>query len=263
MAFENIRLELVEGVARLTLARPAALNAFNRPMLRELLQALEDIRAHKTLRLLILRGDGRGFSSGADLSSGSSAAGTAGFDAGAVLEEYYNPLIEQMFDLPVPILAGVQGPVVGAGCMLALVADIVVATSSTYFMQAFVHAGLVPDCGSQWLLPRLIGRARALAMMMLGERIPAQTARDWGLIFDVVEDNKLEERLREIADKLANGPTRAYTLIRAGVRRGLETSLHETLQLERAAQREAGNTLDFAEGVAAFRQKRLPRFTGR
>jgi 2-(1,2-epoxy-1,2-dihydrophenyl)acetyl-CoA isomerase len=263
MAFENIRLELIEGVARLTLARPAALNALNRPMLRELIQVFEVIRDDRAARVLLLCGEGRAFSSGADLGSDSSAAGSPGFDAGAVLEEYYNPLIERMFDLPLPIVAGVQGPVVGAGCMIALAADIVVATRSAYFLQAFVQAGLVPDCGSMWLLPRLVGRARALAMMMLGERIPAETARDWGLIYDVVDEGALEARLTGIARRLANGPTRAYTLIRGGVRRALEISLSEALRLERSAQREAGDTADFAEGLAAFRQKRPPRFTGR
>jgi 2-(1,2-epoxy-1,2-dihydrophenyl)acetyl-CoA isomerase len=264
MAFENIRLELIEGVARLTLARPSALNALNRPMLRELLQALEVIGDEPAARVLLLRGEGRAFSSGADLASGSSAAGSPGFDAGAVLEEYYNPLIERMLNLPLPIVAGVQGPVVGAGCMIALTADIVVAARSAYFLQAFIQAGLVPDCGSMWLLPRLVGRARAIAMMMLGERIPAGTARDWGLIYEVVDDDgALEARLTDIAGRLASGPTRAYTLIRGGVRRALEISLSDALRIEREAQREAGNTTDFAEGLTAFRQKRPPRFTGR
>jgi 2-(1,2-epoxy-1,2-dihydrophenyl)acetyl-CoA isomerase len=262
-SFENIRLQCEQGVARLTLARPAALNALNRPLLRELNEALDVIAADGSSRVLSLSGEGRAFSSGADLSSGSSSAGAEGFDAGAVLEEYYNPLLRRMFDLPIPIIAGVRGPVVGAGCMIALAADVVVAARSAYFLQAFIHAGLVPDCGSMWLLPRLVGRARALAMMMLGERIPAETAREWGLIFDVVEDATLDQRLSEMARKLAQGPSRAYALIRRGVRQCMEISLDEALQLERRAQREAGNTADFAEGLAAFRQKRPPQFTGR
>jgi 2-(1,2-epoxy-1,2-dihydrophenyl)acetyl-CoA isomerase len=232
-------------------------------MLRELLQALDIIRDDRATRVLLLCGEGRAFSSGADLSAGSSAAGSPGFDAGTVLEECYNPLIERMFDLPLPIVAGVQGPVVGAGCMIALAADIVVAARSAYFLQAFIQAGLVPDCGSMWLLPRLVGRARAMAMMMLGERISAETARDWGLIYEVVDEGALEARLKDISERLANGPTRAYSLIRGGVRRALESSLNEALRIERSAQREAGDTADFAEGLAAFRQKRPPRFTGR
>lgn len=263
MAFDNIRLELAGGVARLTLARPNALNALNRPMLGELLRALQRVQDDPDVRVLLLRGDGRGFCSGADLSSNGSPAGSPGFDAGAVLEEYYNPLIERLFDLPLPVVAGVHGAVVGAGCMIALAADIVVATHSAYFLQAFIHAGLVPDSGSMWLLPKLVGRARAQAMMMLGERIPADTACDWGLVYEVVDDDALEPRVTELARRLAGGPTRAYGLIRRGVRRALEAPLAEALRLEREAQREAGGSADFAEGLAAFRQKRQPRFTGR
>jgi 2-(1,2-epoxy-1,2-dihydrophenyl)acetyl-CoA isomerase len=167
-----------------------------------------------------------------------------------------------MFDLPMPIVSGVHGAVAGAGCMIALAADITIAARSAYFLQAFTNAGLVPDAGSMWLLPRLVGRARALAMMMLAERIPADTALDWGMIYEVVEDQALGERLETIAQRFANGPTRAYRLIRRGVRMGMEIPLTETLAMERQAQREAGESPDFLEGMAAFREKRPPRFTG-
>jgi 2-(1,2-epoxy-1,2-dihydrophenyl)acetyl-CoA isomerase len=261
--YEHIRLETSAGIANLTLARPAALNALNRVMLGELIHALDTIRDAGDARVLLLRGEGRGFSSGADLSAGGgSAAGTPNFDAGAVLEDFYNPLIERLFSLPLPIIAGVQGAVAGAACMLALSADIVVAGRSAYFLQAFVNAGLVPDAGSMWLLPRLVGRARAQAMMMLAERIPAEQARDWGLIYEVVVDEMLTTRSMELARKLADGPTRAHRLIRHGIRQALESTLTEALAMERRAQREAGNSADFLEGIAAFREKRPARFKG-
>ena len=261
--YETIRLTKVDGVAHLTLARPNSLNALNRALLAEVILALDDISDDGDVRALLVDGEGRSFSSGADLGRDSSSAGDAAFDAGAVLEQFYNPLIERMFALPVPIVSAVHGPVVGAGCMIALSADIVFASRTAYFLQAFVNVGLVPDAGSTWLLPRLVGRARAQAMMMLGERIPAQTAADWGLIYGVVDDADLAARAQETALKLATGPTQAYRLIRHGIRTALEQSLSDALTGERVAQAEAGQTEDFREGVAAFREKRRPVCRGR
>jgi 2-(1,2-epoxy-1,2-dihydrophenyl)acetyl-CoA isomerase len=260
--YEFIRLEKSEGIARLTLARPDQLNALSRPLLGEMIAALDEVRDGGDVRVLVLAGEGKGFSSGADLSSGGSPAGSAGFDAGLVLEQYYNPLMERMYALPVPIVAAVHGAAAGAGCMIALASDIVIAARSAFFLQAFVNAGLVPDAGSMWLLPRLVGRARAQAMMMLAERIPAEKALEWGMIYDVVDDAELQARTDAIAAKLAKGPTRAYALIRQGVREALELPLSDALAIERRAQREAGNSADFLEGIAAFREKRRPAFRG-
>ena len=262
MSYEHIQLETHAGIATLTLARPTVLNALSRPLLSEVITALDTVRAEGAARVLLLRSLGRSFSSGADLSSNASAAGAGEFDAGQVLEEFYNPLIERLLNLPLPIVASVQGAAAGAGCMLALAADIVVAGRSAFFLQAFANVGLVPDAGSMWLLPRLVGRARALAMMLLAERIPAETARDWGLIYEVVDDDALAQRTEELARKLAEGPTRAYALIRQGTREALELTLSDALAMERRRQREAGSTADFREGVAAFRERRSPRFKG-
>lgn len=261
--YETVRFTKADGVAHLTLARPNSLNALNRALLGELMQVLDDISDDGNVRVLLVDGEGRGFSSGADLGSDSSSAGDMSFDAGAVLEQFYNPLIERMFALPVPIVSAVHGPVVGAGCMIALSADIVFASRTAYFLQAFVNVGLVPDAGSTWLLPRLVGRARAQAMMMLGERIPAQTAAEWGLIYEAVDDADLAARAQATALKFASGPTRAYRLIRHGIRTALERPLSDALAGERLAQAEAGRTEDFREGVAAFREKRGPVFRGR
>lgn len=263
--YQYLRLETAGGIARLTLARPDALNALSRPLLAEIMSALDVVRDGGEARVLVITGEGRGFSSGADISGGGggTAAGTPGFDAGDVLDQYYNPIIERMFDLPIPIVSGVHGPVAGAGCMIALAADVTIAARSAFFLQAFANIGLVPDAGSMWLLPRLVGRARAMAMMLLAERIPAETAQEWGLVYEVVDDDALAGRIDAIAEKLANGPTRAYALIRRGVRQALDGTLSETLVYERRAQLEAGRSPDFAEGVAAFREKRRPQFTGR
>lgn len=266
MSFENIAFSIETGIARLRLNRPNSLNALSRPLLGEFREALDlvaESAAAGEARVLVLSGEGKGFSSGADLSSGSAPASDGPFDAGAVLEQYYNPIMERMFALPVPVVTSLHGPVVGAGCMLALAADVVIAARSAFFLQAFVNIGLVPDAGSTWWLPRLIGAGRASGMMLLGERVSAEQAAAWGLIYEMVEDDALEARVEAIVDRFAKGPTTAYRLVREAVRGGLTGSLTQSLAMERDSQREAGNTHDFGEGVAAFREKRKPGFTGR
>lgn len=262
MLFENIAFSIEGGVARLRLNRPTFLNALSRPLLAEFREALDRVATSPEARVLLLSGEGRAFSSGADLSAGNSPVGSPGFDAGAVLEDYYNPIMERMFALPVPMVSVLHGPVVGAACMLALAADVVVASRSAYFLQAFVNIGLVPDAGSSWWLPRLVGVGRASAMMMLGERIPAEQAAAWGMIYEAVEDDALEVRAAAIASKFASGPTVAYGLIRQAIRQGLTSDFTTALETERQNQRAAGDTRDFREGVAAFREKRKPDFSG-
>lgn len=262
MSFGNISFTIEAGIARLRLNRPAFLNALSRPLLAEFREALDQVAASSGVRVLVLSGEGRAFSSGADLAAGSTPIGASGFDAGAVLEEHYNPIMERLSALPVPVVAALHGPVVGAACMLALAADVVVASRSTYFLQAFVNIGLVPDAGSSWWLPRLIGVGRASAMMMLGERIPAEKAAEWGMIYEVVDDEALAERAEAIVTKFANGPTVAYRLTRQAIRSGLTSDFRTALELERQNQRTAGSTNDFSEGVAAFREKRKAGFKG-
>jgi 2-(1,2-epoxy-1,2-dihydrophenyl)acetyl-CoA isomerase len=261
--FEHITVAIDQGVARLMLNRPQVLNALSQSMLAEIVQALDEVRDGKQARVLVISGAGRGFCSGNDMTEGGASTAADRRDSGAVLERFYNPMIERLFALPIPIVAAVHGAVAGAGCMLALSADFVLAGNSAYFLQAFVNIGLVPDAGSFWLLPRIVGRQRAHAMMMLGEKIPAETALAWGLIFKVVPDGELQAEAGRIAAKLGSGPTRAYGLIRQGVRAGMEQSLSQTLVMERALQCLAGRTEDYAEGVAAFRAKRPAQFKGR
>lgn len=257
--FRHVRLEQSRaGVATLTLARPDTLNALNAEMVDELRAAVGEV-AGSDARSLLITGEGRGFSSGADLQSG----GGLPEDAGEALEKHFNPLIEALFDLPIPVVAAVNGPAAGAGCSIALTADIVVAARSAYFLQAFVNIGLIPDSGATWLLPRLAGRARAMEMMMLGERVSAEQALSWGLISRVVDDEHLESESLLLATRLAAGPTVALGLIRKLARAAQDVSLNEALTGERHAQREAGRTEDFKSAVAAFLEKRQPLFRGR
>lgn len=265
MTYETILLEQHGPVSVLKLNRPERLNAFTTQVLDEINAALDVILAPgSATRCLLLTGVGKGFSSGADLAAtgGGLASGKGKIDAGRVLETHFNPLLERLMAMPIPFVTAVNGAAAGAGCSFAIAGDIVVAARSAYFLQAFVNIGLVPDVGSTYYLPRLIGKARAQAMMMLGERIPAETAFQWGMVSKVVDDASLMDEALAVATKLANGPTRAHALIRDLVRASLENGLTEQLRLERVHQLTAGQTADFMEGVSAFLQKRPAEFKG-
>ncbi len=260
MDFEHLKLEhSPAAVATITLNRPDSLNALNAATVDELRRAVESL-AGSGARALLITGAGRGFSSGADLAGG---GGGLPEDAGMALEKHFNPLVEAIFALDIPVVAAVNGPAAGAGCSLALAADIVIAAQSAYFLQAFVNIGLIPDAGATWLLPRLAGRARAMEMMMLGERISAEQAAQWGMISRMVADEDLASEAVALATRLAQGPTVALGLIRKLMRESATLPLSEALASERIAQREAGNTADFKAAILAFLQKRQPRFEGR
>ena len=275
MAYEHILFTEADGVATLTINRPERMNALHVGVIAEMIHAVDRVRDEDTARVLVMTGTGRAFCSGADLAGGGAGGGAAGGasgagerssgppDAGKVLETHFNPLLERLFALPVPFITAVNGAAAGAGCSYALAGDIVVAAKSAYFLQAFVNIGLVPDVGSTWMLPRLAGKARAQAMMMLGERISAETAVEWGMIYKAVDDADLMATVGAMAAKMAKGPTRAYTLIRQGLRDSLDKTLTEALMVERRNQLQAGRTADFAEGVTAFLQKRPTQFTGK
>jgi 2-(1,2-epoxy-1,2-dihydrophenyl)acetyl-CoA isomerase len=267
MTYSHILWHEEAGVATLTINRPDRLNSLNTEVIGEMIDAVDTIRdGGSTARCLVLTGAGRGFSSGADLSASGGAGGAVAngpIDAGRVLETHFNVLLERLMALPVPFVTAVNGPAAGAGCSYALAGDIIVAARSAYFLQAFVNIGLVPDVGSTWMLPRMVGRTRASRMMLLGERIPAEQAFEWGMISELVDDADLLPRTIEIARKLAAGPTRAYTLIRQGIRECLDKPLTEALMVERRNQLHAGRTADFAEGVMAFVGKRPAVFQGR
>lgn len=268
MEFKNILWSEADGVATLTINRPDRLNSLHVGVIAEMIEAVDMIRdGISTARCLVLTGAGRGFSSGADLSGGGAGGGTerpsGPPDAGKVLETHFNVLLERLFALPVPFVTAVNGPAAGAGCSYALAGDIIIAAESAYFLQAFVNIGLVPDVGSTWMLPRMVGRVRATRMMMLGEKIPAQEALDWGMVTKVVPDAELMTETMAIARKLAAGPTRSLAMIRQGIRDCLDKTLTEALMVERRNQLEAGRTADFGEGVMAFLQKRPAQFSGK
>jgi 2-(1,2-epoxy-1,2-dihydrophenyl)acetyl-CoA isomerase len=266
MAYNTLLLDISEGVATLKFNRPAVLNGLTTELLAEFDAVLTDILAPGSgVRCLLLTGEGRAFSSGADLASGdATGSGSPGpIDAGARLESHFNPLLERLMAMPIPLVTAINGPAAGAGCSFALAGDIVVAGKSAYFLQAFINIGLVPDVGSSWVLPRLVGKARAQAMMMLGEKIPADMAHDWGMIYKVVDDADLIPTALALAQKLARSATVSIGMIRTMVRAGLENTLTQQLHLERQNQLTAGRTQDFAEGVTAFLQKRPAKFTGK
>ncbi|MGE3302171.1 MAG: enoyl-CoA hydratase/isomerase [Hyphomonadaceae bacterium] len=261
MAPKKLQLEISDGVAVITLNDPATLNAASTQLIEELAAALR--RAAAEARAAILTGAGRAFSAGGDLSAGGMGGQAAqDRDIGERLESHINPLMTFIRDMPVPLVTAVNGPAAGVGCSLAIAGDFIVAAESAYFLQAFRRIGLVPDGGSTYMLPRMIGRARAMEMMLLGDRIPAQQAAAWGLVNRCVPDADLMTTAHAYARQLADGP-RSLALIRKIVWQGLDQHWAAQLQLERETQREAGRTADFVEGVSAFQQKRPAKFTGR
>lgn len=261
MQFNRAKLDIDGNVAVLTLDHQEVMNAVSTDMLDGLSAALDAVKAAGNVRCLVLTGAGRAFCTGANLSP-AEGAGLSG-DAGKVLESHFHPLLKRLRGLPMPIVAAVNGAAAGAGMSIALMADLIVAARSAYFLQAFRRIGLVPDCGSTWLLPRLIGRARALELSLLGDKLPAEKALDWGLINRVVDDEAVMSEALTLARDLAAGPTVALGLIRDLYWDSEHASFGDQLDHERQAQSKAGASADFKEGIAAFREKRPARFEGR
>ena len=259
---QKLRYQLEGAVARIAMHDPATLNAADPTMIGELTQAFQ--RASGEARCVLFTGEGRGFCSGATLSSSEARAtdDDGRVDLGDRLEQLYNPFVLLLRDLPIPMVTAVNGVAAGIGCSFALMGDLVFAAESAYFLQAFRRIGLIPDGGSTFLLPRLVGRARALELMLLGERLPAAKAEEWGLIHRCVADADLMPAAMACARDLADGPTRALGLIRKLAWASADNTLQEQLAAERGAQRQAGHSSDFVEGVTAFLQKRPARFTG-
>jgi 2-(1,2-epoxy-1,2-dihydrophenyl)acetyl-CoA isomerase len=261
VTYGKIKFELEGGVALITMADPGSLNAISVDMTAELTDALG--RAVSDARCIVLTGEGRAFSSGANLTSGPPPVDAQGQpDLGARLEATFNPFVTALRELPIPFVTAVNGPAAGIGCSFALLGDLIVAGESAYFLEAFRRIGLVPDGSATYHLPRMIGRARAMEMMLLGEKIPAAKALEWGLINRCVPDAELLSAAKALATELASGPTKTLGMIRRLAWGSLDADWKTQLQAEREAQREAGRSEDFAEGVKAFYQKRPANFKG-
>jgi 2-(1,2-epoxy-1,2-dihydrophenyl)acetyl-CoA isomerase len=259
---DAVTLDVGDNVARITLNRPETLNSWNEQFGVDLRAALEEAAADDGVRAVMITGAGRAFSSGADLTEQRAGAEGEAPDLSRRLLELYNPIIRSVRELPKPVLAAVNGPAAGIGCALALSCDLIIAAESAFFLLAFVNIGLVPDGGSTMTVPVRTGAARAAEMAMLGERIGAAKALEWGLINRVVPDESLERDADLLLAHFAHGPTKAYANIKRLLNRTLYPELAAQLDAEAAAQREQGQTADFVEGVMAFAEKRPPRFTG-
>ncbi len=263
MAYDHILYESSGGVARLTLNRPDRLNSFNDAMHAEVRDALAAARGDASVRVLLVTGAGRGFCAGQDLSDRAVAPGGAAVDLGASIERNYKPLVLALRSMPVPTVCAVNGVAAGAGANLALACDIVVAAKSASFIQAFCRIGLIPDSGGTYWLPRLVGTARAIGLAMLGDKVSAEQAAAWGMIWQAADDSAFAETVEKLLAHLASAPTKGLVAMRRAIHASAANSLESQLDLERDLQRELGFGEDYREGVAAFVEKRAPRFTGR
>ena len=261
---ETVDYSVQDGAATILLNRPEVLNAWTKQFGQDLHQALQQAEADDAVRAVVIRGAGRGFSSGADLKDmgGTELTPEGKPDVRKRLTEVYHPIITGIRRMPKPVVAAVHGPAVGIGCSLALSADLIVAAESAYFLLAFVNIGLVPDGGSSLFIPSRIGFTRAIEMAMLGERIPAPKAAEWGLINSAVADDDFDAEVSALTERLATGPTKSFAGTKRQLNNWVYTRMDEQLELEAEIQQEMAASGDFAEGVMAFLQKRKAGFTG-
>ena len=263
MNYENILFSRDGGIARLTLNRPDRLNSFNDAMHAEVRDALEQVEADATARVLLLTGAGRGFCAGQDLGDRAVAPGGAPVDLGASIERNYKPLVLGLRALPLPVVCAVNGVAAGAGANLALACDLVIAAKSASFIQAFCKIGLIPDSGGTYFLPRLVGTARAMGLALLGDKLTSEQAAQWGLIWQCVDDAEFPGVIEKLLVQLAQASTRGLAAIKQAIQAAAGNSLAAQLDVERDLQRALGNGDDYREGVAAFAARRPPHFAGR
>ena len=258
MDYQTITLEEADGIAVLTLNRPDKMNALTAQMRAEIAYAMR--AAANTARVVVVTGAGRAFCTGQDL--GDSGDATQ-IDLERTLRDEYTPMLQSIYDCPVPTIAAVNGPAAGAGASLALSMDVVIATESAYFLQAFTRIGLMPDVGGTWFMPRQMGMAKAMGAALFADKISARQADDWGLIWEAVADDDFDAQWRARASHLAKGPTRAYGAVKQAIRNSFEATLPDQLATEAHLQGECGRSRDFQEGVVAFMEKRPAVFEGR
>ncbi|XQW86673.1 2-(1,2-epoxy-1,2-dihydrophenyl)acetyl-CoA isomerase PaaG [Thalassotalea piscium] len=262
MSYQHIEFSINKGVAVLTFNRPDKLNSFNKIMHKEVREVLKLVSADSQVRCLLITGNGKGFCAGQDLSERKYDPDAAPINLGDSIEKNYNPLIRLIRSLQLPVICAVNGVAAGAGANIALACDIVLASTQASFIQAFCKIGLVPDCGGTWTLPRSVGMPRAMALALLGEKITAEQAEQWGMIWKTYPASELYDEALQMAVHLAKQPTFGLALIKKALQRSTENSLDQQLDLERDLQTLAGQSHDYQEGVAAFMEKRQANFTG-